>query len=128
MMVMPVPAMLIPAIWDDIKEWFARACLRSGSALSPLDLAERLVTRADHMLVVFPGGAAIFCREGDTLHLASLGGEGVLAVLPELIPVWRNIALLLGCRSLSLRGRRGWNRCLAIYGFTPDGDYLKAEA
>jgi hypothetical protein len=79
-------------------------------------------------LVRFDNGAAALDASGDDLHITSIGA------LPE--PGWMDqfqrwlecAAQATGKRRITCKGRKGWARRLARYGYTDIGDgYLGVE-
>jgi hypothetical protein len=71
--------------------------------------------------------AAVLERDGDFCHITSIGGSGLIRSIPDLMPAWERIGKASGCVGLSLEGRRGWDKLLARYGFTRNGDYLEVK-
>ena len=123
----PIQPCDVDTVWPTIARLIKRACNRSGDVENVDDLREKC-KRPGHMLILFPGGAAILQRDANWLHMVSLGGKGFLKQIPDLMPVWRDIATATGCEGLSLKGRKGWARVLEKYGFKPAAnDYLEAH-
>ena len=59
------------------------------------------------------------CREGDLLHVTTLGGEGMDFWLEIFIQVLQDQAASMGCIGVTCTGRMGWQRVLKKHGFVP---------
>ena len=128
MNVFPIPAAQVPAVWPRVKDWLDRACRRSGG-LEDIDGLRRACEEGDgHILCLLDDkGAVVFQRDADWLHVTSLGGTDILANIAELVDWWARIAGAVGCKGLSLRGRKGWDRVFKRFGFRRNGEYLEAR-
>jgi hypothetical protein len=64
-------------------------------------------------------------RDGRTLHVRYLQGDGMGEWLDALLEELERIADVEGCAFLSLQGRPGWMRELRCRGWTPAAVYLR---
>jgi hypothetical protein len=120
-----VPADELDGFFAKAARWIASACHRSGDVESAAGLRER----AQDMLVLdLDGhGVALLERDGPWCHATTLAGDHLLEHMPQLIQTWLEIAYHTGCTGISLRGRKGWDRVLAPYGFRKNGNNLEAS-
>jgi hypothetical protein len=127
MSVRPIQPAEVDDVWPLVADLISVSCRRGGGDATPDELRE-LCKQPGHMLILLDGGVAILQRCGDFLHIRSLGGRGFLKQIPDLMPVWWDIAILIGCTGLSLKGRRGWSRVLENYGFVQsENGFLEAR-
>lgn len=131
MNVFPVAPSQLDTMWAWAERYLARACDHSDGAETLPGLREKC-SNPGHILAIiedrgYPIGACVFQRDADWLHVVSLGGKNIIANLPELVDWWARIAGAAGCIGLSLRGRKGWDRLFARFGFRRNGEYLEAR-
>lgn len=128
MTVIPLRSNEVAKEWPRVKDWIATACRRTGDVENPDDLLAKCKSGDRLMVLIGDSAACIMEKDGEFLHITSLGGRGFLRHVPDLVPVWRKMAGLIGCTGLSLKGRRGWERVLQPYGFKLNNGFLEAPS
>lgn len=123
----------VDAMWPLVKGWIARACRRTGDIENPDNLRELCKAGRHNLTALYDDndrltGVVVFEHCGKFLHITSCGGHDIIANLPGWVDVWRQIARVVGCEGVSLRGRRGWDRALAPFGFTRNNEFLEAQS
>jgi hypothetical protein len=100
---------IIPALEPEDSENDVVVRLLEGSAQLWLGEASAMITEV--------------VREPRTLHVWLAGGdlEEVVSFTPG-IAAWGR---MMGCKSATIDGRKGWLRALRRLGFRPDGDLLR---
>jgi hypothetical protein len=127
MIIRPVLADEVPAVWPEIKPLVASACRYSEGTQTPEDIYRRVTTESNSCLfLVGDYGVSVWEKDGDWLHVTSTAGQGILEKMDTLMRELVFYALLLGCRGLSFRGRRGWDRVMRKYGFVHVDNEMRA--
>jgi hypothetical protein len=124
-MVTPIKATRVGFHWPDVEPWLLKACKRTGDVESTDRLRRKCLAGKAALILIGDDAACVMEKEGDFAHITSLGGTGFLQHVPELIPVWKQIAGVIGCTGLSLKGRNGWERVLKPYGFKLNNGFLE---
>ncbi len=126
-------------LWEHYREMLELAAIEHP-AETPENMAElrARVRRGDALLMgIYEGGveapvaAAVVeiveTRDGRTLHVRYLAGEGMGQWLDELHARLEEVARGYDCRWISLVGRMGWRRELRRFDFNPVAIHLRAE-
>lgn len=100
---------IIPALTEEDTETDVVVRLLEGSAQLWLGEASAMVTEV--------------IREPRTLHVWLAGGD--LAEVVSFTPGIAAWARMMGCKSATIDGRKGWLRALRQHGFRRDGDLLR---
>ena len=72
-------------------------------------------------------GAAIVEMAVGVLHIVLLSGEHYKRWEQQMLNTFKEIAFHFGKSSITLQGRKGWQRQLRKFGFKPDGDRLRLK-
>jgi len=131
MMIVPVYPKDAAKRWPQLRRYISKASrgvesitsLRSRTVTGQLWLAE--VIHRDEVV-----GAVLFEPMDDCLHITSLGADGLpKGWAKEFYRQWASLARSTGRHTLSLKGRKGWQRILPPLGFHTDDDgYMRARA
>ena len=113
---------LTPEAWPVVAGWIAAAC-RHGDE-TPNEIRAQIERQDGATLFAVADdtgllGGGVFELPGDgSLHMKSFGGDhGILRSFDEVVEHWQDMAHRMGCRRISLKGRRGWDRFLPAHGF-----------
>jgi hypothetical protein len=111
-----------------VEPLIAKACERGGDGETAEWVREQVTKGEGFLLVLMPDGVTVFERDGNTLHAVTLAGSGMVRRAAGLVEAWKEVATHIGCNRLTLKGRKGWSRVFAPFGFTLDSDgYLGAD-
>jgi len=124
MILTPVEAELVPAVWPHIEDWIAKACARVPSDLTLDGLRDacmggkaRLVLIGEHPLRPVAAGAIEIRTMSDgsrVCWILALGGSG-LREWRDTLKVVEDTSRAQGCTSVEFTGRTGWARALSGY-------------
>lgn len=135
--VIVIPGEVANMMWEQFKDHLELAMIQS-----PTDTAENMeALRTDirnnkAMLMQIWDGCELVAtavlefteyRDGKSLHIRYLGGEGFTVWRDELHERVEEMARAHDCKWISLSGRAGWKRELAGLGFNPVAIELRAE-
>ena len=119
---------LTPEAWPAVAGWIAAAC-RHGDE-TPNEIRAQIERQDGATLFAVADesgllGGGVFELPGDgSLHMKSFGGDhGILQSFDEVVEHWQDMAHRMGCRRISLKGRRGWDRFLPAHGFNQINGY-----
>ena len=96
--------------------------------ITPTQLWQR-INSEKMILLVMPGDDGVQAIAGvelsdDSVHVTMVAGQDVHRWLGQLVEVVTGLAESQGRARITTRGRRGWDRLLAPYGFRREGDEL----
>jgi hypothetical protein len=100
---------IVPALTEEDTETDVAVRLLEGTAQLWLGEASAMVTEV--------------IREPRTLHVWLAGGD--LAEVVSFTPGIAAWGRMMGCKSATIDGRKGWLRALKPYGFHRDGELLR---
>ena len=108
--------------WPRLEKYIARVGRRVESEFTTAELKEKCRGDNGWLLIDLGTGAAIVNREGDSLHIASLGGDFTKGWTESAL-LWIELAAkLTKAQIITLKGRKGWLRLFKRYGWEDIGD------
>lgn len=124
-MIAPVYALSVPAVWPLVRHWIEAAQNKGGGDRAE-DVYQRCCNNPNTLLltVLHEGdviGVAVLEKEDTCLNCTTLAGA-LMPVMGDLVEEWCRVAREMGCTTISMRGRKGWNRVLQGLDFRQQDD------
>src|SRR5512139_990047 len=114
----PIPAEKVDSVWPWAEPLIRAACEQSGGLETVEDIHDKVRRGQGYVLVnVDDETAIVFERSDHCLHVVSMGGRNIVGRVGQLVDACWLVAGYVGCKGISYKGRKGWNRLLARYGF-----------
>jgi len=119
----------VPAMWPTVRRWIKDACAWTLGVVKPAEIREDCMKGDRHMFVIFNGesivGAGALEIDRTSVHVTSLGGDRLPAGWElHLLDYLVGVALSCRLRTITIKGRRGWDRKLRPLGFVREGELL----
>ena len=116
-------------MWPKVRLWIREACAWTLGVVKPADIRQDCMNGTRHMFVLMDGkdiiGSGAMEIDHRSVHVTSLGGTRLpTGWEPHLLDYLMGVALSRGLRTITIRGRRGWDRKLKALGFVREGDLL----
>ena len=113
-------------IWDDVEPIIARALQHDYDNMTTNQILARILLNDLTLVLVESNGSIVACmtleyvqRVQRICHCMTFAGDDMANWVDEFIDTWREIGRETGCKYLSIKGRKGWERYSARrYGFT----------
>lgn len=115
----------IHRVWPDVWPWFAAACRRSPTHLSPQLILDRVIEKKADLWLIYHktefnvvGAFETYLREeddGDVFVLETGGGIEIKKWGRQLLAELEKLAVRNGVKAIEIEGRRGWQRFLPDY-------------
>ena len=116
-----VPPWHARGVWPLAGPWTEDALKQGAQMVTADEVLEAIEEGRIALWLVLEDGVAVASFttmvEGQGLTWFTLGGHGIERWLPDVDKLLTLLARAMGCRRVQLRGRRGWTRKLAPFGW-----------
>jgi hypothetical protein len=124
-----IPADDVPVMWPIVRRWIKEACAWTLGVVKPADIRSDCMAGRRHMFVIMLGesiiGSGVLEIDQTSVHVTSLGGSRLPhGWEPHLLDYLVSVALSCRLRTITIQGRRGWDRKLRPLGFVREGELL----
>ncbi len=108
------------AVWDMVRPMIERALVHDYDGMTSEQILARILLDDLTLLIVERRGEIIACmtlewvhRRERICHCMTFAGDDMETWVDDFIDAWRAIGKEAGCRYLSIKGRKGWERYAA---------------
>lgn len=112
--------------WGEAEPIIERALAHDYSGMTTAQILGRILMDDLQLIVVAPpaGGDLVAVmtleyvnRRDRICHCMTFSGDDMKEWLDQWLEVWKILALEAGCKRLSIKGRKGWEKFAPRYGF-----------
>lgn len=112
--------------WPAIEKWVAMALEHGGVTLYPVDIYNGLISRQMKLWLALDGSVLKGCCVTRVMNYPRLKSLDILVCSGEAMNEWlhffkqiEDYATALDCDAIEFYGRRGWEKPMSGYGFSP---------
>lgn len=124
----PIRPEQVDSVWPWCAPLLEVACRRTNSNETTETLLNKCATGEFHLCIIDGDTPMVLERVDTWLVVVSMGGRNIAGRIGDLFNACALIAGYTGAKGISYKGRKGWRRLLAPFGFreSPDG-FMEVE-